>query len=88
VDEVLKPPEPDAVAMGAAEGNWQGRAVTAEAKLAEMVADLRFLADGCRDVASNGASLDRHASASEAYRAVAADIAAIAGSEGEGIGRG
>jgi len=55
----------------------------AEGKLAEMTADLRALAEGCADLASNGRDLDRNCTASSAYRDVASDITAIIGTEEE-----
>ena len=55
----------------------------AEGKLAEMTADLRALAEGCADLASNGRDLDRNCTASSAYRDVASDITAIIGTGGD-----
>ena len=57
------------------------RAEAAEARLAGVIPGLRLLAEGCLDLASNGTDLDRHTSASLAYRSVATDILAIIGSE-------
>ena len=51
----------------------------AEGKLA----NLRSLAEGCRELASNGRDLDANCTASAAYRAVAGDMLAIIGT-GEG----
>jgi hypothetical protein len=62
------------------EATWRERAEAAERKLAS----LRSLAEGCRELASNGRDLDRNCTASAAYRAAAGDMLAITGTEGEG----
>ena len=55
----------------------------AEGKLA----NLRSLAEGCRELASNGRDLDANCTASAAYRAVAGDILAIIGTGEENHAR-
>jgi hypothetical protein len=61
----------------------RSRAQNAERRLADITANLRLLAEGCRELASNGRDLDRNCTASAAYQDVASDILAIIGTEGE-----
>jgi len=71
---------PEGWAQVAAE---RSRAQNAERKLADITANLRLLAEGCRELASNGRDLDRNCTASAAYQDVASDILAIIGTGGE-----
>ncbi len=71
---------PEGLAEVAAE---RSRALNAERRLADITANLRLLAEGCRELASNGRDLDRNCTASAAYQDVASDILAIIGTEGE-----